>query len=86
MKRAVFYPGMEYPRMGAAAAAGIVRAFDCQCLGDCAKYVLNSCHLHSKCSDCCELDIETDEIEVPAASDSEQELEVAGCLHWQTHG
>ena len=62
--------------MGAAAAAGIIHAFDCECCSDFSKFVLNSCHLHSKCSDCCELDIETDEIEVPAASDSEQELEV----------
>jgi len=72
--------------MGAAAAAGIIRAFDCECLGDCAKYVLNSCHLHSRCSDCCELDIDTDEVSIPAASDSEhEELEVVGCLKW-SHG
>lgn len=26
------------------------------------KYVLNDCHCHSQCSECCEFDIETDEV------------------------
>ena len=86
MAQAGFIPGMSYPRMGAAAAAGILRAFDCQCCSDCSRYVLNSAHLHSRCSDCCELDIDTDEVEVPAARDSEQELEVVGCMQWRSHG
>ena len=31
---------------------------------DCAKYVCNSMHVHSKCSDCCECDFETDEVHI----------------------
>ena len=37
---------------------------------DWARYVCNACHLHSKCSDCCEVDVETHEIEV-ASEDSD---------------
>ena len=67
--------------MGAAGAAQILRACDCAgALSDCSKYVLNSCHLHSKCSDCCELEIETEEVSLPEGSD--EELEVEGCFRW----
>ena len=55
--------------------ASIVKAFSCEA---CTKYVLNSCHLHSKCLDCCEVDITTDEIEIPA-DDSDLEITVEGC-------
>ena len=82
LTRMGFFPARLYP-MGAAGVASILRAFDCECCSDCAKYVLNDFRLHSKCSDCCEFDIETDEVAIPAASDSEHEqLEVEGCLRW----
>ena len=29
----------------------------------CAKYVCNAMHIHSKCSECCECDFETEEID-----------------------
>ena len=35
---------------------------------DCAKYVSNSMHIQSKCSECCECDLETEEIETHAQS------------------
>ena len=40
---------------------GIVKALECE---SCARYVCNAMTLHSKCSDCCELDVHTDEVEV----------------------
>mgnify|MGYP001580992156 CR=1 FL=1 len=40
------------------------------CLDDCVKYVLNDCHVHSQCSDCCEFDCETDPIELEHEDDS----------------
>ena len=48
----------------------------------CAKYVCNACKVHSKCSGCCEVDVETTEIELPADSDSEMSVEVEGCCHF----
>ena len=83
MGKAGFFPGISIAKMGAAGVAGILRAFDCQCCSDCSKYVFNAAHCHSRCSECCELDIETDPVAIPAASDSEhEELEVEGCLRW----
>ena len=66
----------------AAGAAGLIKAFDCSCLSDCAKYVLNSMHCRSSCC-CCEINIETDEVSI-ASDDSggEERLEVAGCFKW----
>ena len=46
---------------------------------DCAKYVCNAMSVHSKCSGCCEVDVETTEIELPKDSDSEMSVEVEGC-------
>ena len=46
---------------------------------DCAKYVCNACKVHSKCSDCCELSVETEEIEIPKDDDSNVSVEVEGC-------
>ena len=67
--------------MGAAGAARILSACDCAgALSDFNRYVLNSCHLNSKCSDCCELEIETEEVSLPEGSD--EELEVEGCFRW----
>ena len=34
-------------------------------LSDCAKYVCHSCHVTSKCSDCCEMGVETNETSQP---------------------
>ena len=63
-------------------AAGVLKALDCACLSDCAKYVLNSGRCHSTCcGTCCELSIQTDEISI-ASDDSEERLEVTGCLTW----
>ena len=36
---------------------------------DWARYVFNACHVHSKCCDCCELDIETTEVDIPSESE-----------------
>ena len=65
-------------------AAGILKALDCSCLGDCAKYVLNSGRCHSTCcGTCCELSIQTDEISIASDDSGEERLEVAGgCLKW----
>ena len=38
-----------------------IKAANCS---DCAKYVCNAMHIHSKCSERCECDIETEEIAV----------------------
>ena len=46
---------------------------------DCAKYVCNACKVHSKCSGCCEIDVETTEVELPQDSDSDISVEVQGC-------
>ena len=47
----------------------------------CAKYVCNACKVNSKCSGCCELSVETEEIEIPKDDDSEMSVEVEGCCH-----
>ena len=36
----------------------------------CSKYVCNAMKCHSKCSECCELDFETEEVTIPSDSDS----------------
>ena len=54
------------------AMLGIVRALQCD---SCSKYVCNACTIHSRCSDCCYLDVETTEIEIQ--EDSE---DLEGCL------
>ena len=51
----------------------------------CAKYVCNACKVHSTCSGCCEIDVETTEVELPADSDSEMSVEVEGCCHFNKH-
>ena len=43
---------------------------------DYARYVFNSMHVRSKCSDCCEFDLDTDMIEV---TESESEDAVRVC-------
>ena len=49
-----------------------------QCVGDCAKYVFNSCHSQCAISDCCTCDCQTDKIELEDSA-SETDIE-AGCL------
>ena len=56
--------------------ASILKVINCS---DCAKYVCNACKVHSKCSDCCELSVETEEIEIPKDDDSNVSVEVEGC-------
>ena len=51
----------------------------------CAKYVCNACKIHSKCSGCCDLEIETQEIELPKDDDSEISVEVDNCCHINKH-
>ena len=51
----------------------------------CAKYVCNACKIHSKCSGCCDLEIETQEIELPKDDDSDISVEVDGCCHINKH-
>ena len=64
-------------------AAGVLKALDCSCLSDCAKYVGNSMRFKSRCCSCCELSFETDEISVASDDSGEERLEVAGgCLKW----
>ena len=42
---------------------------------DYARYVFNSMHCRSKCSDCCEMDVDTDLVEV-TESESEDAMRV----------
>ena len=66
-------------------AAAVVSAFArCACCTDCARYVLNSGSCHSKCSECCELDIQTNEIEIASEppSEEEEELDVGGFIRY----
>ena len=62
--------------------ASILKVINCE---TCAKYVCNACKVHSKCSGCCEIDVETTEVELPADSDSEMSVEVEGCCHFNKH-
>ena len=63
-------------------AASVLKALDCTCLSDCAKYALNSMRCRSSCC-CCEMYIQTDEISIASDDDTEEEhLEVAGCFKW----
>ena len=40
---------------------GIIKALQCD---SCSRYVCNAMQLHSKCSECCEFDVVTTEVEV----------------------
>ena len=57
------------------AIGGIFKALSCT---DCAKYVCNSMDLKSSCSECCEFEMHTSEVEV-ADSTSEFSIDVEGC-------
>ena len=62
--------------------ASILKVINCD---TCAKYVCNACKVHSKCSDCCLLDIETEPIEISQDSDSDISVEVQGCFSMHKH-
>ena len=53
----------------------IIKALGCH---DCARYVCNACHVKSKCSDCCELDVDTDAIEVKSQSSESFDADCCG--------
>ena len=57
--------------------ASILKTLNCEY---CSKYVFNACKVHSKCSDCCLLDIETTEVEISQDSDSDISVELNGCF------
>ena len=44
----------------------VVRALSCN---DFAKYVCNSMRVHSECSECCEMTIETSEVSVSSSDE-----------------
>ena len=48
---------------------------------ECSRYVCNAMHIQSKCSGCCEFDVETTEVEIPKDDDSDISVEVEGCCH-----
>jgi hypothetical protein len=54
----------------------IVKAISCQ---ECARYVCNSMDVKSKCSDCCEFELETHEIDISSESETEYSMEIDGC-------
>ena len=43
-----------------------------------SKYVCNACKFHSKCSDCCDVDMETTEIK---DDEHEEEIECNDCFY-----
>ena len=67
--------------MGQIALAAL-KAINCD---TCAKYVCNACKVHSKCSNCCEFDVETTEVAVVSDTDSSMSVEVNGCLNFHQH-
>ena len=48
---------------------------------DCAKHVYNDCKVRSRCSDSCEMDVKTTEVELSKDDDNEISVEVEGCCH-----
>ena len=59
-----------------------LKAINCD---TCAKYVCNACKVHSKCSNCCEFDVETTEVAVASDTDSSMSVEVGGCMNFHKH-
>ncbi len=55
--------------------ASVIRAFSCEA---CAKFVCNASHCHSTCGDCCELEFETTEVEIPDDT-GEYSVHIVGC-------
>lgn len=66
--------------MGQIALAAL-KAINCD---TCAKYVCNACKVHSKCSNCCEFDVETEKVEL-SDTDSSMSVEVGGCMNFHKH-
>ena len=58
-----------------------LKAINCD---TCAKYVCNACKIHSKCSNCCEFDVETEKVEL-SDTDSSMSVEVNGCMNFHKH-
>ena len=58
-----------------------LKAINCD---TCAKYVCNACKIHSKCSNCCEFDVETKKVEL-SDTDSSMSVEVNGCMNFHKH-
>ena len=56
----------------------ITKAINCQ---ECSRYVCNACTVHSKCSGCCEVSVETQEVEIKSDNDSE-DIEFNGCCSY----
>ena len=54
----------------------ISRSLSCH---DLTKYVLNACKFHSKCSECCDIDMET--TEVKDDEKHEEEIECNDCFY-----
>ena len=63
------------------AAVGVAKALSCQ---DCARFVCNSMHIRSQCSECCEISYDTDMVELPR-DDTEYSVEVDGCCEAGKH-
>lgn len=56
-------------------ATSVLGVLNCS---DCARFVCNAMHCHSSCGQsCCELDFETQEVEIPEGDDIE--IQVQGC-------
>ena len=55
---------------------GAIERLDC--CGTWAKYVYNAAHCHSKCGECCDVELETQKVDVSSDSDGEMEVEVDG--------
>ena len=55
--------------------ASVIKAFSCE---SCSKFVFNACRCHSSCGDCCEVEFETTEVQLPD-DDSQYSVQVLGC-------
>ena len=59
--------------------ASVIRAFSCEaCATQCSRFVCNACHFHSTCLECCEVEFETTEVEIPD-DDSQYSVQILGC-------
>ena len=58
--------------------ASVVKAFSCD---SCSKYVCNAMSLNSKSSDCCEIKITTEQIEIPDDG-SDISVEISDCCRY----
>ena len=58
--------------------ASVVKSLSCD---SCSKYVCNAMSLNSKCSDCREISIVTEQIEI-SDDGSEISIEISDCCHY----